>query len=78
VSGTPPLSQAELARVAAALMRGENRPVSIEEVERAVEWAEGVRVGAALLELVLAGQVELVWDEAKFEFAFRRSGQDAP
>ena len=76
-SSTGFLTTEETKAIIMAVIRGHpDQGASRDQIERAVEWAEGVRVESALLQTVLAGQVVISgFDEAgDLRFSAREGG----
>jgi hypothetical protein len=68
-----------VARLAVSLAwaRGKtSKGFSHEEVEKVVEWADKVRLGQHLLELVLHGRVAVDWDPESEDTVFSRVPDD--
>jgi hypothetical protein len=62
------LTEAELVQIMTAALKGTGRPCTTAELFRAVQWANGARVQAGLLGLVLAGGIEIRVDREPIEF----------
>jgi hypothetical protein len=76
-SSTGFLTTEETKAIIMAVIRGHpDQGVSRDQIERAVEWAEGVRVESALLQSVLAGQVVISGfdEDGDLRFSAREGG----
>jgi hypothetical protein len=61
------LTQDEVTQIVLMTVRGMGRPTE-DDMEKAVEWAKGVRIDAALLRLVLDGKLAIKAVEPEMTF----------
>ncbi len=65
------LSDEEIGRLAHAALRGSQRPLTTEEIARAVDWAHETHISAALLDGVLHGRIEIIVPEDGGDLVYR-------
>jgi hypothetical protein len=72
VSGIGALTETEAVAVLHALARGTgSRGFTTSEAQALLDWAESVRVDAAILRLILDGEMRARWSAAKDDWEFQ-------
>ena len=66
------ITDAELERIADALRAGYPDGVPRQIVDMAVDWVTTVRIRYALLQLLLAGELEMSWGPSEDDWIWRR------
>lgn len=70
---TDEVAEGLYAAIMEAVLRGSDRPLTIEELKVAVDWAHGAFTDCALITLVLDGEITIRLDEhGKLWFAAHR------